>query len=111
MRRFLKSATWKGYSLGKMVSLGQKLKFRKTREKRFFNHIRLVLCKTPLENTPNIREMRRFLKVGHRAKALAKWSVWVKNSNSEKHAKNDSLITLDLFCAKNRVRKHQRFEK
>ena len=36
----------KGYSLGKMVSLGQKLKFRKTCEKRFFNHIRVVLCKS-----------------------------------------------------------------
>ena len=52
----------KGYSLGKMVSLGQKLKFRKTCEKRFFNHIRVVLCKKPLEKTPNIREMRRFWK-------------------------------------------------
>ena len=62
-----------------MVSLGKKLKFRKTCEKRFFNHIRVVLREKPLEKTPNIREMRRFLKVGHRAKALAKWSVWVKN--------------------------------
>ena len=52
----------KGYSLGKMVSLGQKLKFRKTCEKRFFNHIRVVLCKKPLEKTPNIRQMRRFWK-------------------------------------------------
>ena len=37
------------------------------------------------------------LKIGHRRKAIAleKWSVWVKYSNSERHAKNDSLITLD----------------
>ena len=45
-----------------MVSLGQKLKFTKTCEKRFFNHIRVVLCKKPLEKTPNIGKMRRFSK-------------------------------------------------
>ena len=52
----------KGYSLGKMVSLGQNLKFRKTSEKRLFNHIRVVLCKKPLEKTPNILQMRRLWK-------------------------------------------------
>ena len=29
----------------------------------------------------------------------------------KKHAKNDSTITLELLCAKNRLRKHQIFEK
>ena len=52
----------KGYSLCKIVSLGQKLKLKKTCEKRFFNDVRVVLCKKPLEKTPNIREMRRFWK-------------------------------------------------
>ena len=50
----------KGYSLWKTISLGQKLKLKKTREKRFFNHVRVVLCKKPFEETPNVREMRRF---------------------------------------------------
>ena len=50
----------KGYSLCKIVSLGQKLKLKKTCEERFFNHVRVVLCKKPLEKTPNIREARRF---------------------------------------------------
>ena len=50
----------KAYGLGKMVSVGQKLNFRKKCEKRFFNHIRVVLCKKPLEKTPNIRHIRRF---------------------------------------------------
>ena len=70
----------KGYSLFKMVSLGQKLKFTKTCEKRFFNHIRVVLCKkTARENTKYSRN-GTILKIGHRAKAtaLAKWSVWLK---------------------------------
>ena len=41
------------------------------------------------------------LKIGHRANAIAfsKWSVWVKNKNSEKPVKNDSFFTLELFCA------------
>ena len=70
-----------------MVSLGQKLKMSKTCEKPFYKNIRVVLCKKPLEKTPNIREMRSTLKIGHLAKAIAhakaiafaKWSVWVKN--------------------------------
>ena len=68
--------------------------------------------KTASENTKYSRNAT-VLKNGHRAKAtaFAKWSVWVKNYDSQKHAKNDSLITLELFCAKNRLRKHQIFEK
>ena len=50
----------KGYSLWKMVTLGQKLKMRKTCEKLFHNNIRVVLCKKPLQKTPNIREMCYF---------------------------------------------------
>ena len=51
-----------GYSLCKIVSLGQKLTFKETCDKRFFNHVRLVLCKKPIEKTPNVGEMRRFWK-------------------------------------------------
>ena len=60
--------SWKGYSpckgyiLCKMVSLGQKLKMPKTFKKSFCRNIRLVLCKKPLEKTPNIREMGWFWK-------------------------------------------------
>ena len=46
-----------------MFSLGQKLKWPKRCEKHIYNHTRVVLCKKPLEKTPNIREMRRFLKI------------------------------------------------
>ena len=61
---FEKRPSCKGYSLCKIVTLGQRLKLKKTWEKRFVNHIRVVLCKKPLEKTPNIREMRRFWKTG-----------------------------------------------
>ena len=64
MRRFSKSAIMQRLQplFCKIVSLGQKLKFKKTCEKLFFNHIRVVLCEKPLEKTPNIRQMRRFSK-------------------------------------------------
>ena len=53
------------------------------------------------------------MKIGHLAKPIdfAKWSVWLKKSNGLKRAKNDSTSTLELFCAKNRCKKHQIFEK
>ena len=52
----------KGYSLCKIVSLVKNLKFKKTCKKRFFNHVRVVLCKKTIEKTPNVREVRRFWK-------------------------------------------------
>ena len=59
------------------------------------------------------------LKIGHLAKAMAhakaitfaKCSVWVKNQKCQKHAKNHCTRTLELFCAKNRSKKHQLLEK
>ena len=47
-------------SLGKMLSLGQKLKMPKRYEKRFFKNVRVVLCKKLLEKKPHVREMRQF---------------------------------------------------
>ena len=58
--------------------LGSKIKIQRTCEKRFFNDDRLVVCKKPLEETPNIQEVRRkysrsetIFKIGHHAKAIA----------------------------------------
>ena len=48
------------------------------------------------------------------AKAIpfAKWSVWVTNYKwVTKHTTNHSASTLELFCAKNRSKKYQIFEK
>ena len=74
----------------KMVSLGEKLKIPKTCETAFYKkNVRVVLCKTPLEKTPNIREMRQFRNrpsckgnspcMQRLYIAFAKWSVWIKN--------------------------------
>ena len=67
-----------------MLSLGEKLKFSKTCEKRFQKHIGVVFCKKQLKKTPSIRKMTSFgkmAKIGHNAWsiAFAKFSVWVKN--------------------------------
>ena len=53
-----------------------------------------------LENRPSWKGYR-----------LSKWSLWLKNSKGQKRAKNDSTTTLELFCAKDRWKKHQIFEK
>ena len=50
----------KAICLGKILTLGQKFKFQKTCQNLFYKSFRVVLCKKPLEKTPNIREMRPF---------------------------------------------------
>ena len=70
------------------------------------------LEKTALKNTKYSRN-ETILKIGHHAKAIAhaKSSLWVKNSNSEIYVKIHSRNDLELFCAKNRSKKHEIFEK
>ena len=74
--------------------------------------------KTAGKNTKYWRN-ETILKSRHLAKAIvhakaiafAKWSVWVKNWKCQKLAKNHFTITLQLFGAKNRWKKHQILEK
>ena len=62
---------------------------------------------------------KTLLKIDHKAKAIAhakaiafaKCSVWVKKLKCQKHAKNKSTRTAQLFCAKNGTKKHQILEK
>ena len=60
----------KGYSVCKMVSLGQKLKCVKRCEKHMYKHTRVVLCKKPLEKKKYSRN-ETILKIGHVTKAIA----------------------------------------
>ena len=62
MRAFWKWPHCKGYSPCKILTLGQKIKLSKIYEKRFYKHIKVVLCKKELEKTANIRKMRAFWK-------------------------------------------------
>ena len=52
----------KAYSLCRIVTLGQKFKFQTTCHNPFYKWFTVLLCKKPLEKSPNIREMRRFWK-------------------------------------------------
>ena len=96
-----------------MVSLAQKLKWPKTCEKRFYKDVRVVHCKKTAGKNTIYSRNKTIVKIGHLAKAIdfARWSAWLKNSNGQKRAKKDSTSTLELFCAKNRCKKHQIFEK
>ena len=68
--------------------------------------------KTAWKNTKYLRN-EIILKIGQHAKPIAfsKSSLWVRNLNSKKHVEIYSTSDLQLFCAKNRVKKHQIFEK
>ena len=67
--------------------------------------------KTAPKNTKYSRN-ENILKIGHHAKAIAhaKSSLWVKSLNSKKHVKIHSTNHLELFCKKNRSKKHEVFE-
>ena len=81
-------------------------------------HYSCSVQKTAPKNNKYSRNERIF-KIGHFAKTIAhakaiafvKCSVCVKTLKCQKHAKNHSTRTLQLFCAKNRTKKHQIFEK
>ena len=54
---YLRRQKWppcKGYTLCKIISLGQKMKLPKTYQKRIYKDIILILCKKLLEKIPNI---------------------------------------------------------
>ena len=66
---FESSQKWppsKGYSLCKIVTLGEKLKMQKNMLKTFLQHIAIVLCKRRLEKSANNRQMRAFWKLPKR---------------------------------------------
>ena len=68
--------------------------------------------KTARKKTVIFEKLEHF-ENGHNPKGIAhaKYSVWVKKKNCLKHAKNVSTNTLELFQAKNGLRKQLIFEK
>ena len=108
----------KGYSLCKMVSLGQKLKMRKTCEKPFYKNIRVVLCKKPLEK--NTKYSKKWDDFENRPSckgyspckgySLCKMVSLGQKLKMPKTCEKPFYKKLELFCAKNRSKKHQIFE-
>ena len=72
---------------GKMLILGQKLKFQKTCRNRFYQHNKVVLYKKPLQKTPNIGEIRRFWKSAILAR-LCKMIIWGQKLKIQKKYRN-----------------------
>ena len=106
----------KGYSPCKILTLAQKLKSRNQKNMSKFILKIIYSCsvqKTAPKNTKYSR-YESILKIGHHAckgYTHAKSSLCLKNENSKKHVKIHSSNHLQLFCAKNRSKKHQIFEK
>ena len=114
MRRFSKSAIMQRLQplICKIVSLGQKLKLKKTCEKLFFNHIRVVLCEKPLEKTPNIRQMRRFSKsaIMQRLQPLICKIVSLRQKQKfKKICEKRFFHHIRVVLCKNRLKKNQTF--
>jgi len=78
-----------------------------------------LFCEKIAPKNTKYSRKERSLKIAQLAKAIAyakplafaKLSVWVKNLKCQKHAKNYSTRTLVLFCAKDRSKRHQIFDK
>ena len=91
-------ASCMGYSLRKVLNLGQNFKLPKTCQNRFCNSVQ----KTARKNTKYFRN-ETMLKIGHLAKsigfawaiAFAKYSIWAKILNCLKHVKIGSVFTLE----------------
>ena len=101
----------KAYSLFKIVTLDQKLKFQKTCQNLFYKWFTVVLCKKPLEKTLNIREMRPVWKSSIMQSPL-------QNRHFESKIKISTNICQNLFykwftvvLCKKPLKKHQIFEK
>ena len=92
----------KGYSLYKILTLAQKLKFQKACQNPFYKWFRVVLCKKKHEKNTKYSRNETIFKITHHAKAIAsaKSSLWLKNQNCQKHVKIHSTNRLEWFCKK-----------
>ena len=71
------------YSPCKILSLAQKLKIKESSENLFYDHVRVVVCRKPLQKNKKYSKNESILKIaknGHDAKAIAhaKYKVWIK---------------------------------
>ena len=91
--------------------LGSKIKIPKNMSKSIPQIIYTCpVQKTARKNTKySINET--ILKIGHHAKGYSPWKMVSFGKNSKKHVKIHSSNHLELFCEKNRSKKHEIFEK
>ena len=93
--------------------LGSKIKIPKNMSKSIPQIIYTCpVQKTARKNTKySINETILKMAIMQKTIAHGKWSVSEKNQNSKKHVKIHSSNHLELFCEKNRSKKHEIFEK
>ena len=105
--------SWKGYSQGKILTLGQKLKFKKTCQNSFYKWFQVVLCKKPFQKTGNIREMRPFWKsaIMQRLYPMQNPHFGSKIKIQRNMTKSFLQMILSCYVQKNRSKKHEIFEK
>ena len=92
---------------------GSKIKIPNNMSKSILQIIYSYSVKKTASKYTKYSRNENILKIGHHAKAIAhaKSSLWLKHQNSKKHVKIHSTNHLQLFCEKNRFKKHQIFEK
>ena len=93
--------------------LGSKIKIQQNMSKSILQMISTCSVQKTARKNAKYSKNETILKIHNHAKAIAhaKSSLWVKNLNSEKHVKILSANDFELFCAKNRSKKHEIFEK
>ena len=102
----------KRYRLGKIVTLGQKLKMHKNMLKTFLQHIAVVLCKKRLQKTANIRKMRAFWKwPPSKAYRLGKIVTLGQKLKMHKNMLKTFLQHIAVVLCKKRLKKQLIFEK
>ena len=91
----------------KILTLAQKLKFQKTCQNPFYKSFRVVLCKKPLQKTPNIRQNKSIFEIGHHAKAIAhaKSSLWLKKLKFQKTCQNPFYKSFTVVLCKKPLQK------
>ena len=109
---FKNRPSYKGYSPCEILTLGQKLKLQKTCQNLFYKSFKVVLQKNPLEKTPNIREIRPFLK-----SAILQRLQPMQNSHFGSKIKilknmSKSILQIIYSCSVQKpLQKHQIFKK
>ena len=91
-----------GYSPCKILTLAEKLKLKKTCQNPFYKSFTVVLCKKTAPKNAKYSRNKSIFRIRHhaKAKAHAKFSLWLKNKNSKTHVKIHSTNHLQLFSAK-----------
>ena len=102
----------KGYSLCKILTLGQKLKFQKTCQNPFYKSFRVVLCKKPLQKTLIFEKWEHFEnRPSCKGYSLCKILTLGQKLKFQKTCQNPFYKSFRVVLCKKPLQKTQIFEK